>query len=71
MFHCEKTHLIVEAGLLDHADENVVSLAGNLYTLLGNVAENANGDTRAGEGVAVHESLVETELAANCLEDLA
>jgi hypothetical protein len=33
----------------------VVGLAGDLDTLLGNVAEDANGNARAGEGVSVHE----------------
>jgi len=42
------SYLVVKAGLLDHGDEDVVGLAGDLYSLLGNVAEYANGDTSRG-----------------------
>ena len=45
----------------------MVGLAGNLHSLLGNVAKDANGDARAGKGVAVYEGLVDTELATDCL----
>lgn len=48
------THLVVKAGLLNHGDEDVVSLAGDLYSLLGNVAEDANSNARAREGVPIH-----------------
>lgn len=51
---CDPTYLVVKAGLLDHADEDVVSLTGDLYSLLGNVAEDANGNARTREGVSVH-----------------
>lgn len=65
---CDSTHLVVKTGLPDHADENVVGLAGDLDTLLGNVTEDTNGNTRTGEGVSTHERLVDAELATNCLE---
>ena len=47
------TYLVVKTSLLDHGDEDVVGLAGNLHALLGNVTEDANGNTGAREGVAV------------------
>lgn len=45
----------------------MVGLAGNLNSLLGNVAENANGNARTWEGVAPDKRLVDAELATNCL----
>ena len=48
------THLVVKTSLLDHGDEDVVGLAGDLYSLLGNVAEDANGNARTGEGMAIY-----------------
>lgn len=64
---CDSTHLVVKTGLADHADEDVVGLAGDLDTLLGNVTEDTNGNARTGEGVAAHERFVNAELATNCL----
>lgn len=43
---CDGTYLIVEAGVSDHADEDMVGLAGDLASLLGNVVEDANGNAR-------------------------
>lgn len=51
---CDATHLVVKAGLLDHGDEDVVGLAGDLYSLLGNVAEYANGDTGSWERLPIY-----------------
>lgn len=45
----------------------MISLAGDLNTLFGTVAEDTDGDTRTGEGVAVYERLVDAELTTNCL----
>lgn len=64
------TYLVVKTGLLDLGDENVVGLAGNLHSLLGNVAEDTNGNTRAREGVTVDQRLVNAEFATNCLYNL-
>lgn len=64
---CDVTHLVVEAGLLDLADEDVVGLASDLYSLLGNIAKDANGNAGAGEWVPVDERLVDAELSTNCL----
>jgi hypothetical protein len=64
------TYLVVKAGLLDLGDENVVGLASDLHSFLGNVAEDANGNARAREGVTVDEGLVYAELATNCLQNL-
>jgi hypothetical protein len=50
-----QTYLVIETGLLDLGDENVVGLTGDLDTLLGDVSENANGNSGTREGVAVHE----------------
>ena len=61
------THLVVKTSLLDHGDEDVVGLAGDLYSLLGNVAEDANGNARTGERMAIYQRLVYAELPANCL----
>lgn len=69
-FSCNAANLIVEAGLLDLADEDVISLAGDLNTLLGHVAENADGDTGTGEGVAVDKRFVDAELATDVLHCL-
>lgn len=44
-----RIYLVVKSSLLDHADEDVVGLAGDLYSLLGDVAEDANGNTRAAD----------------------
>ena len=63
----DPTYLVVKTGLLDHRDEDVVSLTGNLNSLLGNIAKNANGNSRAGEGVAPDKRLVDAKLATNCL----
>lgn len=46
--------MIIKPGLLDHSDEDVVGLAGDFDSLLGDVAEDANGNARAGEGVSVY-----------------
>lgn len=35
------------ASLLDHVDEDIVSLAGDLNSLLGNVAKNPDGNSRS------------------------
>jgi hypothetical protein len=64
---CDPTYLVVKTGLLDHRDEDVVGLAGNLNSLLSNVAEDANGNARTREGVAPDKRLVDAELATNCL----
>lgn len=64
------TYLVVKTGLLDLADENVVGLAGDLHSFLGNVAEDTNGNARAREGVTVDQRLVNAELATNCLYNL-
>jgi hypothetical protein len=40
------TYLVVEASLPDHCDEDGVCLAGNLYSLFGNVAKYTNGNSR-------------------------
>lgn len=45
----------------------MVSLTGNFNSLLGNVAENANGNSRTREGVAPDKRLVDAELASNRL----
>jgi len=65
------TDLIVETSLLNLGDEDVVGLASNLNSLLGNITKNANGNTRAGEGVSVDKRLVDTELTANSLLDVS
>lgn len=44
-------YLVVKASLLDHVDEDIVSLAGNLNSLLGNVAKNSNGNSRSASGL--------------------
>lgn len=41
------THLVVKASLLDHGDEDIVSLTGDLNSLLGNIAKNPNGNPRS------------------------
>lgn len=65
------TDLIVETSLLDLGDKDVIGLASNLDSLLGNITKNTNGDTRAGEGVSVDKRLVDAELTANSLLDLS
>lgn len=42
---CGATHLVVKTGLLDHVDEDVVSLTGDLNSLLGNIAKNSDSDS--------------------------
>lgn len=68
-------NFIVQTLLANHADKNVIGLAGNLDTLRGNLAEDADGDAGAGEGVSHDELLVEAELASELadliLEELA
>lgn len=41
---CDASYLVVKASLLDHVDEDIVSLAGDLNSLLGNVAKNPDGN---------------------------
>ena len=60
------SHLVVKTSFLNHADEDVVGLAGNLDSLLGNITEDTDGNTGTGEGVSVHEVLVDAKLATNC-----
>lgn len=61
------TYLVIEASLLDHGDEDVVGLASDLNSLLGDVTEDADGNARTGEGVAVHKRLVNAELSTDGL----
>ena len=61
--------LIVQTRLADLGNENVVGLARDAHLLLGDLAEDAHGDTRAREGVAHDELLVDAEGAAE-LADL-
>lgn len=63
----DPAYLVVKTGLLDHRDKDVVSLTGNLNSFLGNIAENANGNSRTGEGVAPDKRLMDAKLATNFL----
>lgn len=45
----------------------MVGLSGNLDSLRGNIAEDANANSRTWERVAVHERFVDAELSTNCL----
>lgn len=50
----DPTYLVVKASLLDHGNEDVIGLTGNLHSLLGNITEDANSNARAREGVPVY-----------------
>lgn len=52
---CNAAYLVVKAQPPSlHGDEDVVGLAGNLYSFLGLVAEDANSNARTGEGMAIY-----------------
>lgn len=67
--------LVVQAGLPDHADEDVVGLAHHLDALGRRLAQDADGDARARERVPHHQHLGDAELPAHLahlvLEQLA
>lgn len=44
---CGASYLVVKASLPDHVDEDVISLAGDLDSLWGNVAKNSDGNSRS------------------------
>ncbi|KAI6776976.1 hypothetical protein HG530_000921 [Fusarium avenaceum] len=44
---CNATYLVVKTSLPDHVDEDVVSLSGDLNSLLGDIAKNSDSDSRA------------------------
>lgn len=44
---CDAPYLVVKSSLLDHADEDMVSLAGDLNSLRGNIAKNPDGNSRS------------------------
>lgn len=58
-------HLVVDASLLDHADVDVVGLAGNLDALRRHLAEDTDTNARAGERVAHDQVVVDVEGAAD------
>lgn len=57
-------NLVVQAGLADLRNENVIGLAGNAHLLLRHLTQNADGNAGTGEGVAHDEFLVDAEGAA-------
>lgn len=63
----DATHLVVKTGFLDLGDKDVVGLSGDLDALFGTVTEDTDCDARTGEGMTVHERLVNAELTTNRL----
>ena len=56
--------LIVDAGFLDHGDEDIIGLPGNGHTLGRHLTNNPDRNTRPRERVPHHEIVVDTELAS-------
>jgi hypothetical protein len=56
------SNLIVDSGLTDHGDEDVVRLAHDLNSLTGDLADDSNSQTGSREGVSANELLVNLQL---------
>lgn len=65
MCGCEyQTHLVVDTGLLDHGNEDVIGLLDDLNALRRDVADDSDRNTWARERVAHDQFLWDTQLAA-------
>jgi len=62
-------NVVVETGLADHGDEDIIGLTGHLDLLLGNLTKNTDGETGAREGVAANKLSGDVHLATE-LTDL-
>jgi hypothetical protein len=56
--------LVVDSGLSDHGDEDMIGLAHNLDSLRGDFADDSDTQARAREGMSADELLVDAQLAS-------